>query len=65
MTCNTADLGSTITVGDVLLGVENGRDLRHRSARRLNLPVQLGELLQRLEDQLEHSHRCDQRPDLE
>ena len=60
-----ADLGRARPVGDVLLGVEHGRDLRHRGARRLHLAVELGELLERLEDELQHADRRDQRPDLE
>ena len=57
--------GAPGAIRDVLLGVEHGRDLRHRGARRLHLAVELGELLQRLEDELEHADRRDQRPDLE
>ena len=58
------DLGRAGLVGDVLLGVEHGRDLRHRGARRLHLAVELRELLERLEDELQHADRRDQRPDL-
>ena len=37
----------------------------HRRARRLHLAVELRELLQRLEDELQHPDRGDQRADLE
>ena len=52
-------------IGDVVLGVEHRRDLGHRGARRLHLAVELRELLQRLEDELQHPDRRDQRADLE
>ncbi len=52
-------------VGDVPLGVEHCRDLPHCRACGLHLPVQLGELLQRLEDELEQPDGRDERPDLE
>ena len=45
--------------------VEDGRDLHHRGAGRLQLPVDVGELLQRLEDELQQVDRRDQRPDRE
>ena len=48
---------------DLGLGVEDGRDLAHRSARRLHLAVQLRELLQRLEDEREQADERDQRAD--
>ena len=51
-------------VGDVDLGVEHRADLVHRGARRLHLAVELGELLQRLEDEREQADGRDQRPDL-
>ena len=50
MAGDPTDLGRAVAIGDVLLRVEDGRDLRHRRARRLHLAVQLRELLQRLED---------------
>ena len=60
-----ADLGGVRLVGDVVLGVEHGGDLRHRGARRLHLAVELRELLQRLEDELQHPDGRDERADLE
>ena len=45
------------SIDDVVLGVEHGRDLLHRGARRLHLPVQLRELLERLEDERRASRR--------
>ena len=51
-------------VGDVDLGVEHRADLVHRRTRRLHLAVELGELLQRLEDEREQADRGDERADL-
>ncbi len=65
MALDVPDLGRSALVGDVLLGVEHGRDLGHRRARRLHLAVELGELLQWLEDELQHADGRDQRSDLE
>ena len=52
-------------VVDLRLLVEDARDLHHRRARRLQLPVDVRELLQRLEDELQQPGRGDQRPDRE
>ena len=52
-------------VADVRLLVEDASDLHHRRAGRLQLAVHVGELLQRLEDELQEVHRRDQRPDRE
>ena len=65
MARDAADLGGALAIGDVVLGVEHRRDLGHRGARGLHLPVELRELLQRLEDELEHPDAGDQRADLE
>ena len=65
MAVDPPELACAGPVGDVLLGVEDGRDLPHRRARRLHLAVELGELLQRLEDERQHADRGDQRADLE
>src|SRR3954468_760898 len=51
------------TVVDLRLLVENGRDLDHRRSGRLQLSVHVGELLERLEDELEEIERRDERPD--
>ena len=53
------------SVVDLGLGVEHRGDLLHRRARRLHLPVQVGELLERLEHEREQADRGDQRADLE
>ena len=50
---------------DLGLGVEDGRDLLHRRARRLHLAVEVRELLQRLEHELEQEDGRDQRADRE
>ena len=52
-------------VGDVLLGVQDGGDLSHCRTRGLHLPVELRELLERLEDEGQHPDRGDERSDLE
>ena len=52
-------------VGDLRLRVEHRCDLLHRGAGRLHLPVQVGQLLQRLEDEVEHEDGCDERADRE
>ncbi len=52
-------------VVDLRLLVEDARDLDHRRARRLQLAVDVRQLLQRLEDELQERDRHDQRPDLE
>ena len=54
-----------VLVVDLGLGVEHRGDLLHRRARRLHLPVEVGELLERLEDEREQADRGDQRADLE
>ena len=48
---------------DLRLLVEDRRDLHHRGRARLELPVDVGELLQRLEHELEQVERGDQRAD--
>jgi hypothetical protein len=50
-------------VVDLGLGVEHRGDLLHRSAGRLHLAVEVGELLQRLEDEVEEEDRRDERAD--
>ena len=52
-----------LRLGDLRLLVEDARDLHHRSRTGLELPVDVGELLQRLEDELEQIERRDERPD--
>ena len=54
-----------VLVVDLGLGVEHRGDLLHRRTGRLHLPVQVGELLERLEDEREQADRGDQRADLE
>ncbi len=60
-----ADLGCAGLVRDVVLGVEHRRDLGHRGTCRLHLPVELRQLLQRLEDELQHPDRRNEGADLE
>ena len=53
-----------IGVADIGLGVEHRADLHHRRGRRLQLRVQVGELLQRLEHQAEQEVGGRERSDL-
>ena len=50
-------------VADVALGVQHRADLDHRGGSRLHLAVDVGQLLQRLEHQLQQVHGGDQRAD--
>ena len=61
---DSAERPRVLAVGHVDLGVEHGADLVHRSTCRLHLAVELGQLLQRLEDEREQSDRSDERADL-
>ena len=54
---------ASCAVADLRLLVEDGRDLHHRRRARLQLAVDVGELLQRLEHELQQVERGDQRPD--
>ena len=58
-----SELDAPRLVADLRLRVEDGRDLLHRGAGRLHLPVEVGELLQRLEDEVEQEDRRDERAD--
>ena len=59
-----AERPRVLAVGDVDLGVENRADLVHRGTRGLYLAVELGELLQGLEDERQQADRGDERADL-
>ena len=61
---DSAERPRVLAVGNVDLGVEHRADLVHRGARRLHLAVELGELLERLEDERQQSDRGDERADL-
>ena len=50
------DLPGVRGVADLRLRVEDAGDLLHRRARGLHLPVEVGQLLERLEDHVEHEH---------
>ena len=59
-----ARIARPLGVADVGLGVEHRADLHHRGGRRLQLRVEVGELLQRLEHQAEQEVGGRERPDL-
>ena len=59
------ELASPWRVANLRLGVEDGRDLDHRRRGRLQHPVDIGKLLQRLEDELHQVDGGQQRPNLE
>ena len=61
---DSAERPRVLAVGNVDLGVEHRADLVHRGARRLHLAVELGELLERLEDECQQADRGDERADL-
>ena len=52
-----------LALADLRLLIEDRGDLHHRCRARLELPVHVGELLQRLEHELQQIERGDQRPD--
>ncbi len=60
---DSRQLDRVAAVADLRLLVEDGRDLDHRSGSRLELAVDVRELLQRLEHELEQIERRDERPD--
>ena len=60
---DAGQLDGVVAVADPGLLVEDARDLHHRRRPRLQLAIDVGELLERLEHELEQVQRGDQRPD--